>query len=172
VATRSPWPSQDGGRVLMARTLEGLHARGHTVTLVAPAAEPNAQTDPVHGSWLRSIFVPVRVRSLVPSVLRGLVHRDPGSMTRHAHAAVGNAVEHVLSHEHVDVVHVEQLQAVSNAAPALRHRVPIVLRAENVESDLWKASSLVRPHGRLMGGWETRKVARYERAWLERMAIR
>ena len=37
VATKSPWPPVDGGRLLLWETLGALAAAGHDVTLVAPA---------------------------------------------------------------------------------------------------------------------------------------
>ena len=62
VATRSPWPSVDGGRVLMAHTIAGLRARGHAVTVVAPNPDGSA-TPPPDAADLRVRLVPVRRRS-------------------------------------------------------------------------------------------------------------
>jgi glycosyltransferase involved in cell wall biosynthesis len=42
-----------------------------------------------------------------------------------------------------DLVHVEQLQALTAAAPALRAGLPWVLRAQNVESAVWDAAPVV-----------------------------
>jgi glycosyltransferase involved in cell wall biosynthesis len=171
LATRSPWPSTDGGRVLMARTLEGLHARGHAVTVVAPTSGDSQVTRPSDGEWLRTILVPVRPRPLVPSVVRSLVRRHPGSVMRHDHPAVAGVVSELLPTEDFDIVHVEQLHALPHAAAAIACGVPVVLRAENVESDLWRDTAASQRRWRLLAEWEARKLARWEREALGRVAV-
>jgi glycosyltransferase involved in cell wall biosynthesis len=171
LATRSPWPSTDGGRVLMARTIEGLHARGHAVTVVAPTSGESPVTDSSRDDQLRIIFVPVRPRPLVPSVLRSLMRRDPGSVLRHEHPAVAGAVSALLSREHFDIVHVEQLHALPQAAAAIARGVRVVLRAENVESDLWYQSAASRPWWRFLAESEAGKLARWERQALGRVTV-
>jgi hypothetical protein len=45
VATKAPRPARDGGRLLLARTVEALAAAGHEVHLVAPADTTAAPAD-------------------------------------------------------------------------------------------------------------------------------
>ena len=155
----------------MARTLEGLHARGHAVTVIAPTSGESHVTEPSRGDWLRTIFVPVRPRPLVPSVARALMRRHPGSMMRHDHPAVAGVVWDLLPRENFDIVHVEQLHALPHAAAAFARGVPVVLRAENVESDLWHQSAASRPWWRFPAEWEARKLARWEGEALGRVAV-
>jgi polysaccharide biosynthesis protein PslH len=171
LATRSPWPSVDGGRVLMAGTLEGLRSRGHTVTVVAPTPDPSLAIDSNREGWLRIVLVPVHPRPLAVSVVRSLVRRHPESVMRHAHPSVAAAVSELLSLSHFHVVHVQQLHALPFAAAALSRNIPVVLRAENVESDLWFDSAASRRWWRPLLRFEARKVARWERAALDRVAI-
>src|SRR5262249_53962210 len=60
-----------------------------------------------------------------------------------------------------EVVHAEQLQAVAQCEPA-RRRLPIVLRSQNVESDLWSGMAGARPLLAGLGRREAARLARYE----------
>jgi hypothetical protein len=69
-------------------------------------------------------------------------------------------------------VHTEQLQALPQAAPAFSRGLPVVLRAQNVESDLWREAA------RRQRGWrgallaiEARRLARWEGAAVRRSAL-
>lgn len=130
VATKSPWPPVDGGRLLLSLTLEGLEREGCRFSLIAPGQPVNTALA-LTRSW-----------------------RLPLALARHAQPAVRQEVERRLAAERFDLVHVEQLQALPQAEPALRRGVPVVLRAQNVESDLWKATAALTP------GWKGRLLAR------------
>lgn len=150
VATKTPWPPVDGGRLLLALTLEGLEAAGCRTTLVAPELRP-LRPGPV----------------AVQSVLSGL----PLAIARHRQPALAGDVERHLDAERYDLVHVEQLQALPQAEPAFRRGVPVVLRQQNVESDLWAATAARTPglKGRLLG-IESRRLARWEGRAVRRVA--
>lgn len=145
VATKPPWPPIDGGRLLLALTLEALEAAGCRTTLVAPELKP---ADPK--------LVAAR------SVLSG----QPLAIARHWQPDLVRDVERLLSAgaaERFDLVHVEQLQALPQAEPAFARGIPVVLREQNVESDLWAATAARTPglKGRLLG-IESRRLARWE----------
>ena len=96
--------------------------------------------------------------SIVLTRGRGL----PISIDRHALAAVRAEVERLVSDRPLDVVHAEQLQALSQCAPARRRAVPVVLRAQNVESDLWSGLATSWPWLRGLARRESARLARYE----------
>ena len=170
VATRSPWPSADGGRVLMARTLDALRSSGHTVTVVAPTLEaPHPALTP-DGSWLHIRLVPVGVRSRASSLARAVLPRTPGSVLRHHHPEVAAVVSDLLDREVFDLVHVEQLHALTHVDPSATGGVPVLLRAENVESDLWRQTAASR-WWRRPAAWEARRLARFERDAMRRVAV-
>lgn len=172
VATRSPWPSIDGGRVLMAQTIAGLRRRGHRVTLVAPAPDGTARDPlpaPDGAGDLRLHFVPVRRRGWVESVGRGWSSRRPTAIERHWHPSIAHEVASCLG-DGIDVVHVQQLHALVNAEPVAGRGVPIVLRAENVESDLWR-QTMARALGPAAGRWAASRIGLWERAALERVTL-
>jgi glycosyltransferase involved in cell wall biosynthesis len=151
VATKSPWPPVDGGRLLLALTLEGLAAAGCRTTLVAP-----------------ELMRPV---SAGLAVARSVLGGQPLALTRHGQAALRRDVERRLTAERFDLVHVEQLQALSQAEPAFRLGVPVVLREQNVESDLWAATAARTPglKGKILG-IESRRLARWEGRAVRRVA--
>jgi hypothetical protein len=165
VATRSPWPSIDGGRVLMAQTIAGLRARGHRVTLVAPAPDVAAPL-PAGGDDLQVRFVPVRRRGWIESFVRARFSLRPTAIERHRHPEVAREVMCCL--RDADVVHVQQLHALANVEGLAGRGVPIVLRAENVEADLWRQIG-VRAVGRAAGRWSSGVFGRWERDALERV---
>lgn len=148
VATKSPWPPVDGGRLLLSLTLEGLEREGCRFTLIAPQVTPASSVLAVARSW-----------------------RLPLALARHAQPAVRGEVERRLAAERFDLVHVEQLQALPQAEPALRRGVPVVLRAQNVESDLWAATAALTPgwKGRVLAR-EARRLARWEGEAVRRVA--
>jgi len=152
IATKSPWPPVDGGRLLLSLTLEGLEAAGCRVTLIAPGA-------------------PVPARPVSTALALARSWRVPLAIARHAQPAVRDEVERLLATQRFDLVHVEQLQALPQAEPALRRGMPVVLRAQNVESDLWMATALRTRgwKGRLLSR-EARRLARWEGEAVRRVA--
>jgi glycosyltransferase involved in cell wall biosynthesis len=169
VATRPPWPPADGGRVLMARTIEGLAARGHEILVLAPAESALAgAANPLPG--VRLVAVPSRRRSRLGTLARSLASNAPMTIAAHRSAAVGREAARLLRERPFDVVHVEQMQALPQAASALAAGVPVVLRAQNVESDLWRRLADVRSGWRLFGRREANRLARWEAGALARVS--
>jgi glycosyltransferase involved in cell wall biosynthesis len=166
VATRSPWPPVDGGRVLMAHTIDGLLARGHRVTVVAPALG-TAPRVPTHDRLEVRLVEGRRQRALVTAARVCLApHR--ALVERYAHPGVAREVRDCVR-AGVDVLHVEQLQALAAAEP-VRGGVPVVLRAENVESALWAQGARSRWWRRpaVPIAWG---LARVEGLWLEEAGV-
>jgi hypothetical protein len=98
----------------------------------------------------------------------------PTTIARHMFGAVRKRVGELLAGTRFDVVHAEQLQALPQATVARRFGVPIVLRAQNVESDLWLGWAarsrgttrfLLGLEARRLAQWEGRAVAQVEETW-------
>ncbi len=149
VATKAPWPTVDGGRLVAALTLDALRARGHEITVVAPVdpreSDPVAATAARREGWHGLVLVPTAPASLAWMALRGSLGRLPLTVRRHTLPQVRDAVAHLVEGERFDVAHAEQLQALGPLVEAGRHHLPIVLRAQNVESDLWRSASRTAP---------------------------
>jgi polysaccharide biosynthesis protein PslH len=178
VATKAPWPPIDGGRLLLRNMLEGLAAAGHRATLVAPVDPARfdlAEVAAALAGCCRPRLVPAAPAPPLAALLRAGRDRSPLSIARHTLPAVRREVERSLREERFDLVHAEQLQALpqvlSPGGRAGRAGLPVVLRAQNVESDLWREAA------RRSGGWrgsllsiEARRLARWEGEAVRRAA--
>lgn len=140
VATKAPWPPIDGGRFLLRNTLAALSAAGHRPVLVAPVDPARFDLAAVRAELAGCCeprLVPAEPGRPLPSALRAGLSGLPLSVARHALPAVRREVERCLTEERFDILHAEQLQALPQTAPARSQGIPVVLRAQNVESDLW-----------------------------------
>ena len=165
VVTKPPWPPRDGGRLLVWHTLEALASDGHRVDLVSPC-------DPRDGDPARVIAAlsPVCEPHLVAAaavrgpmaLMRARCGGVPLPVARHASTAVRDVVERLCAADRFDVLHAEQLQSLPQCAPARQLGVPVVLRAQNVETDLWSALAAARPALAPLVRHEARRLARYE----------
>ncbi len=174
IATKSPWPPRDGGRLLLLETLRALAGSGCEIALVAPrppAEDLRAAETALAGlcapRWVGAGPLP-RGLALVLAALGG----TPYSIRRHRRAAGAAAVEAALAAGPWDAVVAEQLQAFAQSAPAIRRAVPVVLRAQNVESDLWRQLA-ERSRGWRRGalGREARRLAAAETEAVRRARI-
>lgn len=165
--TKAPWPAVDGGRLVVASTLAALHARGHQIDLVAPyaldTAAPEHSTDGSAGAaTCRLHLVAVRPRAAITTAWTAAAARLPLAIARHDLPAVRARVAALLRASHYDAVHAEQLQALAQCTPAHTSGVPVVLRCQNVESDLWRGwSARLGPLG-AVARIEVRRLAAYE----------
>jgi len=167
IATKAPWPPIDGGRRLLWNTLEGLAAEGVRASLVAPVDPRRFDLREVAAALAAVCephLVPARPAT-APRALLGALGGRPWTVARHALAEVRREVERLLAERTFAVVHAEQLQALPQAAPARRRGIPVLLRAQNVESDLWRGADrwLLAAEARRLARWEGRAVARAER---------
>jgi polysaccharide biosynthesis protein PslH len=151
--------------VVVAHTLRGLRAIGHETLLVSPFDPAAIDGEHLAGAlrdFCEPHLVPVSARpsplSLVRARLRGL----PFTIGRHALSAVSREVERVLDRHPCEVVHAEQLQALAQCEGARRRALPIVLRSQNVESELWSSLAWRFPLARRLLRSEAARLARYE----------
>ncbi len=163
IATKAPWPPRDGGRLLLAETLAALSspaslaslapvapntASGIEITLVAPvAAGELAATEAALAPICRPRLVATRPRSRAFAALASTISGRPYSLARHDRPELARQVARELDESRArhgapyDLVVAEQLQAFAQSAPAGPPgplHVPRILRAQNVESDLWR----------------------------------
>ncbi len=170
VATKAPWPPIDGGRFLLLNTLRGLAGLGCRITLAAPVDPAAFDLETVSRElfpWCTPRLVPAVPMAPALAFLRS--RNVPLSIARHSLPAVRHEVERLLGAERFDVVHAEQLQALPQAEPAFGRGIPVILRAQNVESDLWSDAArrgsglrglLLRREARRMADWEGNAVRR------------
>lgn len=175
LATKPPWPPVDGGRLLSALTIDALQQHSHRVTLVAPIARTASAVAAARDSQQSHVteLVPVGLGRVSPLV-RSLAGGAPYTILRHRHRAVQRTIASLLERERFDVVHAEQLQALGAlgaSGTGQRAELPTVLRAQNVESDLWRQAASVA--ARLVALWmrrEARRLSTFEGAACRRLA--
>jgi hypothetical protein len=169
LTTKPPWPPSDGGRLLQVVTLDGLDERGALVKVVAPVEagtmggetpEEASRGGEASGGRHELVRVEVRRKGALGFALAARPGGLPLAIARHRHREMLDEVERSLAAEPFDLVHVEQVHALCHAAPALERRLPVVLRAQNVESDLWRGGSRLLP---LRGALLTVEVLRLRR---------
>ena len=170
VATKAPWPPLDGGRFLLLNTLQALAGAGCRLTLAAPVDPARFDLGEIArelAPWCVPRLVPAA--PLPPAVALLRSRGAPLSIARHSLTAVRREVERLLEAERFDLVHAEQLQALPQAEPAFTRGIPVILRAQNVESDLWAESArqagglrglLLRREAKRMAIWEGGAVRR------------
>lgn len=84
----------------------------------------------------RARAVVARPRSAPAAFVHAIAHGRSLGVARHALAGVRVAVADMVAQWHPHVVHAEQLHAFANCAPAIEAAIPVVLRMQNVESEL------------------------------------
>ena len=163
VATKPAYPPMDGGRLLIWNTLTELASRGHRVTYIAPDLGEETSVPRQHLERVcESVhLVPARPAVLWWSAAKAMMTRKPLSVLRHTHRAVQRAIANQLTRQSPDVIHAEQIQAFYNV-PQSENRSPVVLRAQNVESELWRMVATRKPHAAWIARDEARKMAAFE----------
>jgi len=173
VATKCPWPPSDGGRLVLKNTVEALAAAGDDVTVVCRCAAGDGPAPP--GLRLRraveSRSVPAAawaaVRTAALTAARGL----PLAVARHASRTLAREAARAIAEARPDVVFAEQLQSLPACRAAFEAGIPVVLRAQNVESDLWMArAALAGPAASRLYRFEAGRLRRWEGAAVRRCA--
>ncbi len=166
VATKTPWPPIDGGRLVLLNTITGLQEAGHRVTLIAPVDQRYLDVDLVRKNLeglCEAHLPPATTRGPLWSLMRAEASRTPVTIVRHSSEPVRRTVERVVAENHFDVVHAEQQQAFAGSQSARRAGLPVVLRAQNVESALWTFASRYRnPFLKAFFQREAAKLASWE----------
>lgn len=155
VTTKPPWPPVDGGRLVAARTIEALAAAGHSVEVLSPDVGPEAAAPA--GIELRRVAA--RPRPWLLAAPRAWFSGRALSITRHDLPGLRAAVAaRIARAPRIEFVVAEQVQALAQCQPARAAGIPVVLRAQNVESDLWDALARRRPAWRPLLLREARRL--------------
>ena len=145
---------------MAALTIDALRAYGVDVTVLTPPDSRRAGR--LHGAG-------PRWRAWTAAAAAGARHRLPATIARHAWSDGACRVSAHLQARPVDAIHVEQLQALHAAEPAIDAGVPSVLRMHNVESDVWHAMAGRRPWIAPLLRREARRLAAFESTALARV---
>ena len=142
IATKPPWPTIDGGRLLLFESLSALRAAGADVILVSPVARRDRRAaEEALAQVSTPLLVPARRPSRLLSAFHSTLAGVPWTTTHHYSGRVRRRVARLLSREPHDVVVLEQLQSFSQGDSAPARSLPRILREQNVESDLWRQAA-------------------------------
>jgi hypothetical protein len=146
----------------MWNTIKELASRGHQITFLAPdLGQDVRETLEQIAKFCTPHLVPCRPGRLIPSFVRAFLARRPLSVVRHSHRNLRRVVHDKLVRQDFDLIHVEQVQSLHNL-PSNIALPPLVLRAQNVESHLWRMVSRRFPGVAWIARNEARKMSAYE----------
>ncbi len=158
VATKAPYPPVGGGNAALHRLVTSLQDAGAGVRVVALGPAQAADGCPYR------LLTTRRGRRSLWGTAAGLLGGAPAALARYRVPALAGLVEEALRELRPHVVQLEQLH-VAWLLPSLLGRVPVVLRAQNVESRLVaRMAALSSPPLRVLLEVEARRMARVE-AW-------
>lgn len=169
VSGRVPYPPTDGGRVDTWTLARALARLGHEVRVLAMNAsrlrvEAAAFAGAPDGIPVDALDVDTEIR-LLPAI-RNLFGGESFHVTRFRSPAFAARLEETLRGFGPDVVQFEGPLLLSHA-PVVRRasRARVVLRAQNVESEIWaRLARTSRPHLRPYLALLARRLERFERA--------
>ncbi|MCP3962898.1 MAG: glycosyltransferase [bacterium] len=170
IATKAPWPPVDGGRRVCFDTLNALASAGHEVDLVAPVAGSSSAPAAELRELCRPHLVAIRPTPTIVDGCRAQLTGKPVTIVRHSHGRVRRRVARLLAGGRFDLIQVEQVQALSSVPGPAARLPPVVLRAQNVESDLWSQAARDGGWRRSVLALEARRLARWEGLAVRRSA--
>ncbi|KUG07656.1 glycosyltransferase family 4 protein [Solirubrum puertoriconensis] len=178
ICPRVPFPPTDGGAIAMYDVAAGLTRAGHHVTVLAANTPKHHQPDNVleHlGPNVRLVTVDVDTRLSPFAALRNLLFsRNPYNVERFISPDLEARLTQLLRQEQFDVVQIEgtfvswYVEAVRREAP----QVPVVLRAHNVEHEIWHQLA-ANERSTLKAGYLrhlARRLRRFEQNYLPRFS--
>lgn len=147
----------------MWNSIVRLAARGHRITFVAPVFSLDHRESVDHLSkYCEAVhLVSARKGFLTPSLISTVFTGQPVSIIRHSHRAVRKLIAGAIARETYDVIHAEQVHAMVNL-PRSGALPPVVLRAQNVESQLWRMVARIKPRVAWLARREARRMAAHE----------
>ncbi len=172
---RVPWPPIDGGRIAMGQVTQGLRALGHDVTVVALNPSKSA-SDPSTAATALGVPLHSLPISLDPTpwgALAAGVQRQPYAMTRFRSRQLGPLVHRLQEERAFDLIWLEGIyQAPDACAVATAMQLPIVMRAHNVEAQVWAGHARLARNGfeRSYYRLQAKQVERFEATWMPRFS--
>lgn len=162
VTTKLPYPPTDGGRIVVYESLKRLAERGHNVTLLC--FSPNESQDVA--ALEQFCRVELVAHDTSTRWFRALMHLFspvPYNISKYHAEEMSERIHQFLAQEDYDLVHLEHLHMAFYASTAREHHVPVVLRQQNVESQITErlalgSSKLQRLYAHVQSG----RMKRYE----------
>lgn len=138
---RVPYPLKDGGSIAMHQVIKSLALGGHDLTLAMLNTHKHFQDPSVLSQYAASIHT-IKINT-TPSYAKALKNllwgKFPYNIERFFHPDFENLLTHLLNQKQFDIIQLEGVY-LSVYAPLLKKltKTPLVLRAHNVEFEIWK----------------------------------
>ncbi len=144
---------------MLAETLAALVGTSARVTLVAPADRDTTGAAQRLEGLCEPRLIDTRVGGPLRAGFRSMATGEPWALARHRWPALAREVARLVAERRFDLVVAEQLQAAAATRPAREAGLPLLLRAQNVESALWSgAAKLASGLAALALGREARRL--------------
>ncbi len=173
LCNKVPYPARDGSSIAMRSTAEALRSNGHEVHILALNTRKHfrapAAIEKARPAKLKLKAIPVNTSPGPVSALRNLFSGQAYHVSRFWQAPVAETLRQWLKEENYDIVQLEGLN-LAVYLPVLKHRgrAKLVLRAHNLEFEIWQRHwpRLRNPLLRAYLALQTRRLERFERwAW-------
>lgn len=160
---RLPYPPVSGGAVETFRTVKGLTAAGHDVTVVTYCDDADRAERMEREADCRVVAVPGLPDTTAWTLARNVASRDPHAVMKSRTDRFRRAVDGHLDRTGVDVLHLHTLQ-MSSLVESLETDVPTVVRFTNVKSELYRqfAAYVDNPAKAGYAHLQYRKARRFE----------
>lgn len=152
IAHKPPYPPVDGGTIATLNMCIGLAQAGHDVTLLATTTMKHPGEVGLIPSEIRNaMHIEYMHISLETNLLDGIINfvfsKRPYNIERYIKPEFKQLISRYLSTEQYDIVQLEGLYLEPYIDTIRRnHSGPIVLRAHNVENNIWQSLSHEEPN--------------------------
>lgn len=146
VGNRIPWPLYDGGALATYRLLKGLSSLGHEITFFTYNTKKHFQTKEEITKAFGFCEVITHELDSTPNklvALRQFLKADSYFLSRYESEEASNQLKKLIENQQYDLVQIEGLYSWPLLNPLfdwlkLKLELPVVYRAHNIESQIWK----------------------------------
>lgn len=163
VTPRLPYPPDTGGKSAVFNLIKSLSLVGHDISLLSLVEDTKklAQASEL-GEYCRVIPVVKNTRTSLRKILLNLFSPLPYTLSKYYFPGMKRRFIDLLEETQFDIVQIDFLHMAFCAIPAT-NKIPVVLRAHNVESIIWeRLSKQRRGIMRLLLQHQWKKVRNYE----------
>lgn len=168
---KSPYPPTDGGRIAIFEPLRRLAQRGHRITLITFGSLSTQHWTPLQQYCRLEIVDHNTANRILPAVLN-LFSSTPYTISKYNSSAMADRMRQLMASERFDLMHIEQLHMAHYLRVAEEFNIPVILRAQNVESLLaerfWREGRGIE---RLYAWTQLAKLRRFEARACERASM-
>jgi glycosyltransferase involved in cell wall biosynthesis len=137
---RIPWPLNDGGAIATYKLMEYLVKSGNTLTLLAFNTQKHFQPPEVMQAIAKTVAIPLNTTPrLLPLIANFFFSNLPYNVERFLSYEYSTNLIQLLENQNFDIIQLEGIYMALYVHLIQKHsKAPVVLRAHNVESQIWQ----------------------------------